>query len=86
MTTLDLTDVSGLPIAIDQQTGHLIDLAGTVVWDGPGQRHFGDLRAVVAAPDAVDPIANDVAYYTYRDVRLNDETDLAADGLRYDVT
>lgn len=86
MTILDLSDISGLPIAIDQETGQLIDLGGTVVWDGPGQRRFGDLRAVVAVPDAVDPIANDVAYYTYRDVRLADETGLAANGLRYDVT
>lgn len=86
MTTLDLSEISGLPIAIDQGTGQLIDLSGAVVWDGPGQRRFGDLRAVVAAPDAVDAIANDVAYYTYRDVRLIDETNLAADGLRYDVT
>jgi glucose-6-phosphate isomerase len=86
MTTLDLTEISGLPIAIDQATGQLIDLAGSVVWDGPGQRRFGDLRAVVAVPDAVDAIANAIAYYTYRGVRLQDETGLAANGLRYDVT
>lgn len=86
MTPLDLSNISGLPIAIDQETGRLIDLAGTVYWDGPGQRCFGDLRAVVAAPDAVEAIADDVAYYTYRDVRQWDETGLAANGLRYDVT
>jgi glucose-6-phosphate isomerase len=86
MTSLDLTDISGLPIAIDQETGRLIDLAGSVYWDGSGQRRFGDLRAVVAAPGAVDAIVDDVAYYTYRDVRQADETGLAANGLRYDVT
>jgi glucose-6-phosphate isomerase len=86
MTTLDLTDVSGLPIAVDLETGRLSDLAGAVYWDGPGQRRFGDLRSVVAVPDAVDPIADEVAYLTYRDVRLNGETGLAESGLRYDVT
>jgi glucose-6-phosphate isomerase len=86
MTTLDLTDISGLPIAIDQETGQLIDLAGTVYWDGPGQRRFDDLRAVVADPKAIDVIADEIAYYTYRDVRLADEAGLAANGLRYDVT
>lgn len=86
MTTLDLTDISGLPIAIDQETGQLLDLAGTVFWDGPGQRTFGALRAVVAAPDAVDAVADDVAYFTYRDVRLASETGLEHNGLRYDVT
>ena len=86
MTTLDLTDVSGLPIAVDLETGRLSDLAGAVSWDGPGQRRFGDLRSVVAVPDAVDPIADEVAYLTYRDVRLTVKTGLAANGLRYDVT
>lgn len=86
MTTLDLTEISGLPIAIDQDSGQLIDLASTVFWEGPGKRRFGDLRAVVAAPDAIDPIGEDIAYFTYRDVRLVDETDLVKDGLRYDVT
>lgn len=86
MTTLDLTGVSGLPIGIDQETGQLIDLDGSVFWDGPGQRKFGDLRAVVAVPEAVDAVADQTAYFTYRDVRLASETGLAANGLRYDVT
>lgn len=86
MTILDLSDTSGLPIAIDQETGQLVDLAGTVAWEGPGQRRFRDLRAVVANPAAIDAVEHDTAYYTYRDVRLSDETGLAANGLRYDIT
>ena len=86
MTTLDLSTISGLPLDIDQETGQLADSTGTVFWDGPGQRRFSDLRAVVAVPEAVDAIADQIAYYTYRDVRLADETGLAANGLRYDVT
>jgi glucose-6-phosphate isomerase len=86
MTTLDLTAISGLPLAIDQETGELSDLAGTVSWEGPGQRRFGDLRSVVAVPEAVDAIADRIAYLTYRDVRPAHETGLAANGLRYDVT
>jgi glucose-6-phosphate isomerase len=86
MTTIDLTAISGLPIAADQTTGHLTDLSGSVAWDGPGQRRFGDLRTVVASPDAIDSISDEVAYLTYRDVRLAAETGLPANGLRYDVT
>jgi glucose-6-phosphate isomerase, archaeal len=86
MTTLDLSDISGLPLALDLETGQLNDLAGTLFWEGPGQRRFGDLRSVIAVPDAVDPIADEVAYLTYRDVRQIAETGLAANGLRYDVT
>jgi glucose-6-phosphate isomerase len=86
MTVLDLTAISGLSIAIDQSTGQLTDHSGTVAWDGPGRRRFGDLRSVVASPDAIDAIADDVAYLTYRDVRQATETGLAANGLRYDVT
>jgi oxalate decarboxylase/phosphoglucose isomerase-like protein (cupin superfamily) len=86
MTTLDLTGISGIPIAVDQETGRLSDPAGALYWDGPGQRCFGDLRAVVAVPNAIDAIADRVAYYTYRDVRLATESGLAANGLRYDVT
>jgi glucose-6-phosphate isomerase len=86
MTTLNLSDISGLPIALDLETGQLSDLAGTLFWEGPGQRRFGDLRSVVAAPDAVDPIADEVAYLTYRDVRQTAESGLAANGLRYDAT
>src|SRR5690606_10438886 len=86
MTTLDLTALSGLPIAIDLETGHLADLTGEMFWEGPGQRRFGDLRAVVAKPEAVAASADTVAYFTYRDVRLADESGLGQDGLRYDVT
>ncbi|MEZ4532137.1 MAG: glucose-6-phosphate isomerase family protein [Thermomicrobiales bacterium] len=86
MTTLDLTALSGLPIAIDLETGHLADLTGEMFWEGPGQRRFGDLRAVVATPEAVAASADTVAYFTYRDVRLADESGLGQDGLRYDVT
>ncbi len=86
MKTLDLSNISGLPIAIDQETGQLIDLASTVFWEGPGQRRFSDLRSVVAVPEAADAIADETAYFTYRDVRLAEETGLAANGLRYDVT
>ncbi len=86
MTTLDLSSISGLPIAIDQETGQLIDLAGSVCWDGPGQRRFSDLLAVVAVPEAADAISDQIAYFTYRDVRLADDTGLAVNGLRYDVT
>ncbi len=86
MTTLDLNSISGLPIAIDQESGQLVDWAGGLFWEGPGQRRFGDLRTVVAVPAAIDEIADQIAYFTYRDVRFADETGLAANGLRYDVT
>lgn len=86
MTTVDLTAISGLPLAIDTETGLLSDLAGTLVWDGPGARRFVDLQSVVATPDAVAPIAGETAYLTYRDVRQSSETGLAQRGLRYDVT
>jgi glucose-6-phosphate isomerase len=86
MTTLNLSAISGLLIAIDLQTGQLLDSTETVSWEGPGQRRFGDLRAVAASPDAIDAIADQTAYYTYRNVRLSDETGLGANGLRYDVT
>jgi glucose-6-phosphate isomerase len=86
MTTTDLTARSGLPIAIDQETGRLSDPTGTVLWEGPGQRRFGDLRSVVAVPEAVDAIGDQIAYFTYRDVRFASESGLAANGLRYDVT
>jgi glucose-6-phosphate isomerase len=86
MTAIDLTAGSGLPIAVDPVTGYLADLSGTVAWEGPGQRRFGDLRAVVAAPNAIEPIADEVAYLTYRDVRRATETGLTANGLRYDIT
>lgn len=86
MTTLDLTTISGLPIAVDQETGQLSDLTGELFWEGPGRRRFGDLRAVMAAPDALDAIVDEVAYFTYRDVRFADELGLGQNGLRYDVT
>lgn len=86
MNAIDLTAISGLPLALDLETGMLTDLAGTLSLEEPGRRRFGDLRAVVAYPEAVDPIADDVAYLTYRDVRQADETGLGAEGLRYDVT
>ncbi len=37
-------------------------------------------------PEAVDAIGDQIAYVTYRDVRLANESGLAANGLRYDVT
>lgn len=86
MRTLDLSLMSGLPIAIDQETGQLVDLANIVSWEGPGQRRFSDLRSVLAVPEAADAIADQIAYFTYRDVRLASERGLAANGLRYDVT
>jgi glucose-6-phosphate isomerase len=86
MITIDLSTISGLPLSLDPATGQLAGNAGDLVWEGPGERRFGDLRAVVAVPDAIDEIADQVAYLTYRDVRLAAETRLAASGLRYDVT
>ncbi|MCA9858176.1 MAG: hypothetical protein KC438_00570 [Thermomicrobiales bacterium] len=86
MTDIDLTDISGLPLHLDTETGLLTDRSGGLRLDEPGRRRFGELRAVVASPDAVDPIADEVAYLTYRDVRQATEAGLAANGLRYDVT
>lgn len=86
MTTIDLTELSGLPLSLDQETGQLSDLTGALFWEGPGQRRFGDLRSVVAAPEAIDSIVNEIAYFTYRDVRQAAESGLATHGLRYDVT
>ena len=86
MNSLDLSKLSGLPLALDPETGRLTDLAGTLTWEGPGVRRFGELRSVVAEPAAIDAIAEEIAYFTYRDVRQASETGLAAHGLRYDVT
>jgi len=49
MTTLDLTTISGLPIAVDQETGQLSDLTGELFWEGPGRRRFGDLNRFLHA-------------------------------------
>jgi glucose-6-phosphate isomerase len=86
MTTIDLTAVSGLPLSLDTETGLLADPTGALWLQEPGRRRFDDLRAVVAEPEAVDQIADRVAYLTYRDVRTATETGLAERGLRYDVT
>jgi glucose-6-phosphate isomerase len=86
MTTIDLATVSGLPLLLDSETGLLTDSTGSLLLEEPGRRRFGDLRTVVAFPDAIDPIADEVAYLTYRDVRQAAGTSLAANGLRYDVT
>lgn len=86
MTSIDLTNISGLPLTLDSETGMLFDPTGTVFWEGPGQRRFADLRSVLASPESADAMADAVAYLTYRDVRLATETGLAANGLRYDVT
>lgn len=86
MTTVDLSTISGLPLELDPASGRIAGGNQRIVWDGPGERRFDDLRAVIASPDAVDAIADQVAYLTYRDVRHVDETGLAANGLRYDIT
>lgn len=101
MTTIDLSAISGLPLALDETTGLLSErvqrpvssvqnpglvAAGPIFREEPGQRRFRDLRSVVAEPDAIDPIADETAYFTYRDVRAASETGLAANGLRYDIT
>lgn len=86
MTSIDLTEISGLPLALDMQSGRLGALTGQIIWEGPGVRPFRDLRSVVADPAAIDPIATDIAYFTYRDVRQSAETRLAERGLRYDIT
>jgi glucose-6-phosphate isomerase len=86
MTTTDLLTISGLPLELDPETGLLTDLDGSFHLEEPGRRRFGDLRSVVASPDAIDEIADEVAYLTYRDVRHAAETGLAANGLRYDIT
>jgi glucose-6-phosphate isomerase len=86
MTTIDLTAISGLPLLLDLETGSLTDPTGTLSLQEPGRRRFAELRAVLASPEAVGPIADRVAYFTYRDVRTVSETGLATNGLRYDVT
>lgn len=86
MTTIDLSAISGLPLEFDPATGRLADSVGAISWEGPGERRFSDLRAVIADPVALDEIEAEIAYLTYRDVRFQAETGLAANGLRYDIT
>ncbi len=86
MTHIDLSVTSGLPIELDLASGRISDGGRNISWEGPGERRFADLRAVVAAPEAIDELGDDVAYLTYRDVRYATETGLAANGLRYDIT
>lgn len=86
MTVIDLSEISGLPLTLDPETGHLGDPTGVLHWDGPGQRRFAELRAVFADPQAIDSVENEIAYLTYRAVRRANETRLANSGLRYDVT
>jgi glucose-6-phosphate isomerase, archaeal len=83
---IDLTPVTGLPLALDGRTGELAAGPGLVL-EPPGLRRLRDLREVLADPMA-DPAGDDrPCYLLYRDVRLaGDETLLNAHRLRYDLT
>lgn len=86
MNIIDLSATSGLPLALESDSGFLVALGDSLRLEEPGRRSFAALRAVAAEPEAIDPIADEAAYLTYRDVRRAAEAGLAASGLRYDVT
>lgn len=86
MTMIDLARVSGLPLLLDVATGQLADPSGSLLLEPPGSRRFAELREVVAEPDAIGLIEEEIAYLTYRGVQRIEDDSLASRGLRHDVT
>lgn len=83
---IDLSARAGLPVTLDPETGRL-SFADGVAAEGQGQRYVGELRDVLATPEAASDRADEVAYLLYRGVhRVDDGETLARHGLRYDLT
>ncbi|MGE5590062.1 MAG: glucose-6-phosphate isomerase family protein [Bacillota bacterium] len=78
----DLSKVSGLPLAVDEQGR--IHFSGGLPAVTPTVRRLADVRDVLADPDASGP---EELYYMYRDVGFEAEKALwKPRSLRYDVT
>lgn len=78
----DLTEISGLPIAVDEE-GRL-HFSGGLPEVTPAVRRLQDMREVMADPTAG---GQDELYFMYRDVGFPEERNRLHDsGLRYDIT
>jgi glucose-6-phosphate isomerase len=84
-TPIDLEQISGLPIVVDPGSGQL-SAGSEVALPAPGVRTIGDLIPVWTEPEHAAGREAELAYLTYRDVRLAGDGWLAEQGLRYDVT
>ncbi len=81
---VDLSAQSGLPIALDLDTGEL-QATGEVDLGERGERRLSQLREVLAEPEAATD--DRVCYRTYRGVgTVADRALLEQHGLRYDLT
>jgi glucose-6-phosphate isomerase len=86
MTTMnvDLTEISGLPISLDLETGQLT-ATGDVDLGEQGERRLSQLREVLADPKAATD--DRICYRTYRGVGTKSDLEmLEKHGLRYDIT
>ncbi|MFL5761174.1 MAG: glucose-6-phosphate isomerase family protein [Thermomicrobiales bacterium] len=81
---IDLSDVSGLPIALDLDSCRAI-ATGDVHLGELGERRLSHLRGVLADPEAVTE--DRVCYLMYRGVGTRNDLELLGrHGLRYDIT
>jgi glucose-6-phosphate isomerase len=80
----NLSEISGLPLWLDQERG-LLTFGPEVVPVEPGVRRLGEMRGLLAEDDSNSD--EKPCYLMYRDVRIAaDEALLQAHGMRYDIT
>lgn len=83
---IDLSQQSGLEIALDPESGQLA-FGSDVLAEDTGARTLGELAEVLALPDRLEDRADEVAYWLYRGVHAPGDADaLAERGLRFDLT
>jgi len=85
VSVIDLTERVGLPVKlVPAEEGWQLEIGEGVLHEKPAVRLVSDLKPVMKNPNANTPRW---LYWMYRDVRLPEhEAQIAASGLRYDLT